>query len=89
MASPAKSSAKVVVVGGGVAGAFVSKSLQSHCQVVLIEPYALFLSLSRGEVLYEIVFLRSLRRINVVSMEKDTQVSFVLCTYKLIYVVTT
>jgi threonine dehydrogenase-like Zn-dependent dehydrogenase len=48
---------EVVVVGGGVAGTFVSKSLRSHCQVVLIEPYAL--SLSREEVLYEIVFLLS------------------------------
>lgn len=45
MAGPAKSSVDVVVVGGGVAGAFVSKSLQSHAQVVLIEPYA-FLSFS-------------------------------------------
>ncbi|KAF3327445.1 Apoptosis-inducing factor 2 [Carex littledalei] len=38
MAGPAKSSVEVVVVGGGIAGAFVSKSLQSHAQVVLIEP---------------------------------------------------
>lgn len=46
MAEPRNSSATVVVVGGGVAGAFVSKSLQSHAQVVLIEPYSLSLSLS-------------------------------------------
>ncbi|KAJ4816145.1 FAD/NAD(P)-binding oxidoreductase family protein [Rhynchospora pubera] len=49
MAEPAKSSAVVVVVGGGVAGAFVAKSLQSHAQVVLIEPKD-YLEIPYGEL---------------------------------------
>lgn len=31
---------RVVIVGGGIAGALLAKTLQNHADVVLIDPYA-------------------------------------------------
>lgn len=37
---------KIVVIGGGVAGSYIAKSLQFHGNVTLIDPYGfLFFSL--------------------------------------------
>lgn len=32
---------RVVIVGGGIAGALLAKTLQNHADVVLIDPYAI------------------------------------------------
>lgn len=35
---------RVVIVGGGIAGALLAKTLQNHADVVLIDPYVSLIS---------------------------------------------
>jgi NADH dehydrogenase FAD-containing subunit len=36
---------RVVIVGGGIAGALLAKTLQNHADVVLIDPYVSSISI--------------------------------------------